>query len=121
MQMRNFEMIDVCHDCLLPFVAVVAVVVDVAERERERGGKTNMSKNSLCAKCWHFEVRVIAAAIDFHVVVFQSWPSSTAFLAIHRWLLLLLCLLSIVHCPLATSFHKRVKKNDCGMPSMMGT
>lgn len=51
---------------MLPrFVIVVAVVA-------ENGGKTNMSKNSLCAKCWHFEVRVIAAAIVFHVVVFQT-------------------------------------------------
>lgn len=51
---------------MLPrFVIVVVVVV-------ENGGKTNMSKNSLCAKCWHFEVRVIAAAIVFHVVVFQT-------------------------------------------------
>lgn len=30
-------------------------------------GKQTSSKYSLCAKCWHFEVRVIAAAIVFHV------------------------------------------------------
>lgn len=36
-------------------------------------GKQTSPKYSLCAKCWHFEVRVIAAAIVFHVAA-QFWP-----------------------------------------------
>lgn len=47
-------------------------------------GKTNKSKYSLCAKCWHFEVRVIAAAIVFHVPQLQFSAATAAALVVRQ-------------------------------------
>lgn len=48
------------------------------------GGKTNKSKYSLCAKCWHFEVRVIAAAIVFHVPQLQFSAATAAAVVVRQ-------------------------------------